>query len=111
LVDASTYFFKDVTDYDEKGAAKHFKPETVGLLQICYDKLAALQEFNLTTTEQAYNDIAAEQGLSLGKVIHPTRLALTGRTFSPGMFDVMVLLGREKTLARLQKAIEFIKTK
>lgn len=111
LVDASTYFFRDFSDYDEKGVAKHFKPETVALLEICSAKLAALPDFNLTTTEQAYNDIAAEQGLSLGKVIHPTRLALTGRTFSPGMFDVMVLLGREKTLARLQKAIEFIKTK
>ena len=111
LVDASTYFFQDFSDYDEKGVAKHFKPETVALLEICSAKLAALPDFNLTTTEQAYNDIAAEQGLSLGKVIHPTRLALTGRTFSPGMFDVMVLLGREKTLARLQKAIEFIKTK
>ena len=41
-------------------------------------------------------------------MIHPTRLALTGRTFSPGMFDVMVLLGREKTLERLEKAITFI---
>ena len=54
--------------------------------------------FDLKTTEECYNKLAKELGLSLGKVIHPTRLALTGRTFSPGMFDVMVLLGREKTL-------------
>ena len=50
-------------------------------------------------------------GISFGKVIHPTRLALTGRTFSPGMFDVMVLLGREKTLERLEKVIAFIENK
>ena len=42
-------------------------------------------------------------------MIHPTRLALTGRTVSPGMFDVMVLLGKERTIERLKKAIEFIK--
>ena len=66
--------------------------------------------FDLKTTEECYNKLAEELGLSLGKVIHPTRLALTGRTFSPGMFDVMVLLGREKTLERMEKAIAFIKT-
>ena len=56
-----------------------------------------------------WNKIAEEHGLSLGKAIHPTRLALTGRTVSPGLFDVMVLLGREKTLERMEKAVEFIK--
>ena len=65
---------------------------------------------DLASTEAAYNKIAADNGLALGKVIHPTRLALTGRTVSPGMFDVMVLLGKERTLARLEKAVEFIKS-
>ena len=65
--------------------------------------------YDLASTEAAYNKIAAESGLALGKVIHPTRLALTGRTVSPGMFDVMVLLGKERTIERLKKAIEFIK--
>ena len=50
-----------------------------------------------------------QEQATLGKVIHPTRLALTGRTVSPGMFDVMVLLGKEKTLERMHKAIEYIK--
>ena len=54
--------------------------------------------------------VVKADGLALGKVIHPTRLALTGRTVSPGMFDVMVLLGKERTLARLEKAVEFIKS-
>lgn len=109
VADASAYFFKDVESYDEKGAAKFFKPEAAELLQKCYDALAALEVFDLKTTEDAYNKLAEDLGLSLGKVIHPTRLALTGRTFSPGMFDVMVLLGKEKTLARLQQAIAYIK--
>ena len=111
VADASTYFFRDVDSYDEKGVAKHFKPEAADLLQKCHDKLAALPVFDLKTTEEAYNQLAEELGLSLGKVIHPTRLALTGRTFSPGMFDVMELLGREKTLERIQKAIAYIKSK
>lgn len=109
IADASDYFFKDVESYDEKGVAKHFKPEAVALLEECIAAVEADDVYSLETTEAAYNKIVADNNLALGKVIHPTRLALTGRTVSPGMFDVMVLLGKEKTLARLYKAVEFIK--
>lgn len=110
VADASAYFFKDVEVYDEKGVAKHFKPEAAELLEKCIAALEADEVFDLTSTEAIYNKIAADNGLALGKVIHPTRLALTGRTVSPGMFDVMVLLGKEKTLARMRKAVEYIKS-
>lgn len=110
VADASAYFFKDVEAYDEKGVAKHFKPEAAELLEKCIAALEADEVFDLTSTEAIYNKIAADNGLALGKVIHPTRLALTGRTVSPGMFDVMVLLGKEKTLARMRKAVEYIKS-
>lgn len=110
VADASAYFFKDVEAYDEKGVAKHFKPEATELLEKCIAALEADEVFDLTSTEAIYNKIAADNGLALGKVIHPTRLALTGRTVSPGMFDVMVLLGKEKTLARMRKAVEYIKS-
>lgn len=110
VADASAYFFKDVEAYDEKGVAKHFKPEAAELLEKCIAALEADEVFDLTSTEAIYNKIAADNGLALGKVIHPTRLALTGRTVSPGMFDVMVLLGKEKTLARMRKAAEYIKS-
>lgn len=109
LADGASYFFKDFDSYDEKGVKKSFKPEAAALLQKCRDELAALPEFTLESTEACYHKVADELGTSFGKVIHPSRLALTGRTFSPGMFDVMVLLGRDKTLERLDKAIAFIK--
>ena len=67
-------------------------------MEACIEGIKALPEFNLETTEALYNKIAEEHGLSLGKAIHPTRLALTGRTVSP-----------EKTLERMEKAVEFIK--
>lgn len=110
VADASTYFFKEVAEYDEKGVSKHFKPEAAALLEQCIAAVEADEVYSLESTEAAYNKIAEENGLALGKVIHPTRLALTGRTVSPGMFDVMVLLGKEKTLERMRKAVEFIKT-
>lgn len=110
VADAAAYFFKDIEEYDEKGVGKHFKPEAVGLLEQCIAAIEADEVYDLASTEAAYNKIAEDNGLALGKVIHPTRLALTGRTVSPGMFDVMVLLGKEKTLERMHKAIEYIKT-
>ena len=108
VVDASTYFFEDLTGYDEKGIAKHFKPEAVQILTDCLNGLEALEEFSLENTEKVYNDIAERNEMALGKVIHPTRLALTGRTVSPGLFDVMLLLGKEKTIKRIKDAIIFI---
>lgn len=110
VADAAAYFFKDIEEYDEKGVGKHFKPEAIGLLEQCIAAIEADEVYDLASTEAAYNKIAEDNGLALGKVIHPTRLALTGRTVSPGMFDVMVLLGKEKTLERMHKAIEYIKT-
>ena len=108
VVDASIYFFRDFECYDEKGVAKQFKKENAALLKDCLQALKADSEFSLASTEAVYNKLAADHGLGLGKIIQPTRLALTGRTVSPGMFDVMVLLGKEKTLERLEKAIAYI---
>ena len=108
IVDASTYFFRDLTEYDEKGVVKHFKPKAVTILNECIAGLEALPEFTLENTEAVYNAVAEKTELALGKVIHPTRLALTGRTVSPGLFDVMVLLGKEKTIQRMKEAIAFI---
>lgn len=110
VADASVYFFRDIEKYDEKGVSKHFNADAAALLEKCAAELEADTVFDLASTEAIYNKIAQENGLSLGKVIHPTRLALTGRTVSPGMFDVMVLLGKEKTIARILQAVDYIKT-
>ena len=57
--------------------------------------------------ETLYNTLSEVAGIALGKVIQPSRLALSGRTVTPGMFDMMVLLGKEKTLARMDQAIAY----
>jgi len=53
--------------------------------------------------------VLAETGLAMGKLAQPVRVALIGRTASPGLFDVMSLLGRDRTLERLKRAIDLIK--
>jgi glutamyl/glutaminyl-tRNA synthetase len=111
VVESAEYFFKPVTSYDPKGEAKHFTAEGAAILKKCIAVIDTLPEFTLASTEEAYNKVAADMGLSFGKVIHPTRLALTGRTVSPGLFDVMILLGKAETLKRLQQAIQYIEEK
>ncbi len=111
LPETCRYFFEDVTDYDEKGKKKHFTKEGVeNLLSQGKERLAQVQDFTVENTEKAYRDLIEELNIKGGQIIHPTRLALTGRTAGPGLFDVMALLGKERCLKRLLKAIEFIKT-
>lgn len=105
LVDACTCFFHDIENYDEKGAGKYFTAENGAKLQAAKATLAVLPTFDLVSTEVAYQTLAASNGWKLGELVHPSRLALTGKTVSPGLFDVMVLLGKERTLARLDAAI------
>lgn len=111
VVEGAEYFFKPVTSYDPKGEAKHFTTAGADILEKCIAALTALPDFTLASTEAAYNKVAEEMGLSLGKVVHPTRLALTGRTVSPGLFDVMILLGKDETVKRLTQAVSYIKNK
>lgn len=109
VADASSYFFRDVEAYDAKGVGKHFKKESIALLEQLIEAVGKDETYDLNSLEALYNSVAQANNLSLGKVVHPTRLALTGRTVSPGLFDVMVLLGKEKTLERMQKAVDYIK--
>lgn len=109
LAEAAEYFFKEVTEYDEKGRRKHFaKPEAAELLTQGRDCLARLELFDVPHTEEAYRQLSEALTVKSGDLIHPTRLALTGRTVSPGLFDVMALLGKDRCLARIDRAIRYI---
>jgi len=111
LTEGMEYFFKDIKSYDEKGQRKYFlKPEAIDLLRQCRDCLAQVTCFDVQHTEEAYGQLMDKLGLKSGDLIHPTRLALTGRMVSPGLFDVMVLLGKECCLTRMDQGIKYIST-
>lgn len=111
LAEASRYFFQDIVGYDEKGLEKYFiKQEGAeALLSRGRECLSNLDRFDEDSIEGAYRQLMDELKIKGGIIIHPTRLALTGRTVSPGLFAVMALLGKRKCLDRLDKAIEFIR--
>lgn len=109
VAEASEYFYTDDFSYDEKGVRKHFRKDNAAEnLKKARQGLADLQTFDLETTEETYRRISKEIGVKTGKIIHPTRLALSGRTMGPGLFDIMVILGKEKTLQRLDRAVQYI---
>ncbi|OGC12091.1 glutamate--tRNA ligase [candidate division WOR-1 bacterium RIFOXYA12_FULL_52_29] len=106
IVALSIYFFKDDFDYDQKAAEKHFKTGLAKpVLTALKEKLAALEPFTKVEIEPLFKGIATEMNVKLGVVIHPCRLALSGRSETPPMYDVVELLGKEKVLARLDKAL------
>ncbi len=109
LAQASTYFYQEDFSYDEKGMQKHFMKEgTTALIRRAAEKIGQLEQFELESTEAAYRALSEDLEISTSRLIHPTRLALSGRTMGPGLFEMMVVLGREKTLNRLEKAAKYI---
>ncbi len=96
----------DAVEYDAEAAKKHLKGEELAArLTELHDVLAATEPFDVTTSEQALRGLAESKGLSAAKLIHPLRLALTGRGASPPIFDVAVVLGKERSLRRLKRLI------
>lgn len=110
IAEASEYFFKDVEEYDTKGVEKRFKKNgVVELLEKGKIALANCTSFDIETVEKSYRDLIDELGIKGGDIIHPTRLALSGKTVGPGLFDIISILGKEKCIERINKAIDYIK--
>ncbi|MBS9783091.1 MAG: glutamate--tRNA ligase [Pasteurella sp.] len=108
MATVSRYFFEDFNEYDEKAANKNFKPVAVEPLAKLLEKLTALTEWNVENIHIAMNETATELEVGMGKVGMPFRLAVTGSGQSPSMDLTAYLVGKERTLARIQRAIEFI---
>jgi glutamyl-tRNA synthetase len=105
------YLSEDLV-YDEKGVEKHFRkdPDAVRRrLELYRERLVALSEFNKETTEEALRQLIEELGIKAGLLIHPVRLATTGRTVGPPLFDCLELLGRDRVLARLGVFGDYVK--
>jgi glutamyl-tRNA synthetase len=106
LVDAAVYFLTDHFPHDEKAAKKFLTSEIAAPLKSLIDRLAGLTDFSEAAIEQAFATILQEHKLALGKLAQPVRVALTGSTVSPGIHEVIAVLGKERTLRRLRVALE-----
>ncbi len=111
ITDSLDYFYADEIKYDEKAAGKFLTPEILDVLKDLTEKLSTLSSFTAEDVQKVFEGIMEERGLKLGSIAQPVRVALTGGTVSPGIFEVMEILGREEVLNRLKKAVEYIYAK
>ena len=110
LVDSILYCFQDFTAYDEKAAQKVLKPAALEPLQRLLDLLAELDSWNAVSIHDVVAKVTAELEVGMGKVGQPLRVAVTGGSFSPPIDQTVELLGKERSINRIQRAIEFIST-
>jgi len=108
MAESAAYFLLDEIDYDAK-TEKFLNPENVPILQAVRKKLADAQ-FEHDVLLEALKSICEEMGRKLAQVAQPVRAAVTGKTVSPGIFDVLEILGKEKTLKRLDSQVQRLKT-
>jgi glutamyl-tRNA synthetase len=106
LVEVGRFYFERPRQYDPKAAAKLFAGDGVQRLDALSARLAAVPSFEPATLEALFRESAAAMGLKLVDLAQLARLAVTGGTASPPLFEVLALLGREEALARLRAARE-----
>jgi glutamyl-tRNA synthetase len=108
IVRQATPYFRDKIDYDPEAVAKQWRDrkETLTVLRGIRDRLTGVSAWSAEALEPHLRSLAQELGLKDGKVFQPLRVALTGLSVSPGIFEVLVMLGRDRSLSRIETAIE-----
>jgi glutamyl-tRNA synthetase len=110
LAEGARFYLREEVDLDPKAAAKHLDDAVRPALVELADRLAALPAWTAGTIEAAFHAVVEGHQLKLGKLAQPVRVAVTGGTVSPGIFEVLDVLGRERSLARLAAAVAHIDT-
>jgi glutamyl-tRNA synthetase len=106
LTDGARFLFAERPIQIDESASALLTNEGRALLASAHDALVALANWDAPSLEAAIREVAEGNGVKLGKLAQPLRAALTGRTTSPGIFDVLALLGREEGLARIADQME-----
>jgi glutamyl-tRNA synthetase len=108
FVEHGLYFFNDPASYDEKTRNKHFGAGSAELLEGLIGEVEA-GEFTMDGLEARYRAFAERTGRKGGDLIHPTRLAISGMPFGPGLFELMEALGKDAVVRRMRAAVERIR--
>ena len=107
----SRVFYEDYEDFDAGAAKKHLRPVAEAPLKAIAAKLESLADWEAEALDRAVRETAAELEVGMGKIAQPLRVALTGTAISPSIDKTLWLVGRERSLARIQKAIEFVEAR
>jgi glutamyl-tRNA synthetase len=108
MVAMSRYFYEDITQYDASAVQKQFKADTADTLKVVKAELAAIQDWQSLAIHTAIHNACEQLGVKLGKVGPALRIAVTGGTSSPALDITLALVGKARSLQRIERAIEFI---
>ena len=109
FIDNCTYFYEAPTEYEAKSIEKNWKPETPEYLKKLKEAFASLNNPAKEDYEHSLTKVSEDVNAGKGKLIHPLRLAVSGQSTGPGMFDLLFILGKEEVIKRIETAIERIK--
>ncbi len=98
------YFYTAPTSYDEKAVAKRWKEATPEHLDKLLEKYESLENPAKEDYETALKAAAEELGVGNGKLIHPVRLSVSGMSGGPGLYDILVIIGKDETIRRIKEA-------
>ena len=104
------FYFTDDFEYNPEGAAKYFNPENKPRLKAIRDALSTLERFAAAEIEATFKATAAKLGVKIGALVHPTRLAVTGSNSGPSLYHLLEVIGKEKVLARIDRALAIFGT-
>ncbi|MGB5445136.1 MAG: glutamate--tRNA ligase [Psychromonas sp.] len=108
LADSSRYFFEEYEEFDAVSAKKHLRPVAKEALELVLQKLTALEDWSDAALHTAIQDTADQLEVGMGKVGMPLRVAITGAGQSPSLDVTLRLIGKERSIARINRALEFI---
>ncbi|HOP08031.1 MAG TPA: glutamate--tRNA ligase [candidate division Zixibacteria bacterium] len=109
LIDQCDYFFSGDFQYDPETVAKRFTPEAAGWLTELADRFEKLTRFVPEELERVLDELAEELGQKRAALIHPTRLAVSGRPHGPGLFEMLTVLSQSVVIDRMRKAADYIR--
>jgi glutamyl-tRNA synthetase len=108
MAEAARFYYADTISYDPAAADKFMKSEALEPLTLLVQKMESAPDFTIAALEAIFLSVMETTGLKLGKIAQPVRVALTGKTASPGIFEIMEILGKDRVLARLKQAIRYL---
>ena len=108
LIEISDVFFKENIVYDKEISQKTLDSSTVKIIEDLHQALSSEDDWKRDALESIFDNLMTQHELGLGKLIKPIRFALTGLGYGPGIFDMMILLGKNRCLNRLSNAMDLI---
>jgi glutamyl-tRNA synthetase len=109
MAEKAKFYFVETIEFDRKAADKFLTFDASSILEQLSDRLSALESLSESNLENAFSAFMEHSGLKMKAVAQPLRVALTGSTVSPGLFEVMEVLGKEKTVERIKRALAYIR--